>query len=85
MKYQRINIGPVLNDVRIWKVITLSNNVITWKLIKLGKHQHGQFIKLQLGTRTLTTWAGGTREAIRILEFLNLARGDLQKCPTFLV
>ena len=41
VKYQRINIGPVLNDVRIWNVITLGNNVRIWKVIKLGKHQQG--------------------------------------------
>ena len=42
------------------------DNVGTWKASKPGKQQHGQLGKHQLGTHKPNTWAGGTREAIRI-------------------
>ena len=56
-----------LKDRRLTIKLVL-DNVGTWKASKPGKQQHGQLGKHQLGTHKPNTWAGGTREAIRILS-----------------
>ena len=54
-----------VKDQRLTMELVL-DNVGTWKVIKLGTHQHGQLCKHQFGTHKRNIWAGRTREAITI-------------------